>query len=174
MVIEPTAQGCAGEHFYNQPNNERQTMNEAESNNDDAWTRHLTMEWLGGATWQRFASRDMTLYALGWRNETDSHVYTVTIERRDAGWTATLQNDGREVWAMAGTSRWTIERCAYAAAVSYLMRGHRRARRAWKASQGLPTAYDGAAGTGAFFTPPEVMDIVTANPPTEADDEAHE
>ena len=143
-------------------------MNEADNNND-AWTRHLTMEWLGGAKWQRFASRDMTLYALGWRNETDSHVYTITIERRDAGWTATLQNDGHEVWAMAGTSRSLIERCAYAAAVSYLKRGHRRARRAWKAAQGLPTAYDGAAGTGAFFTPPDVLDAVTANPPMEAD-----
>ena len=70
---------------------------------------------------------------------------------------------------MAGVSRWIIERCAYAAAVSYLMRGHRRARRAWKAVQGLPTAYDGAAGTGAFFTPPDVLDAVTANPPMEAD-----
>lgn len=143
-------------------------MNE-DSNNDSAWTRHLTMEWLGGAKWQRFASRDMTLYALGWRNETDSHVYTITIERREGGWTATLQNDGHEVWAMAGTLRSLIERCAYAAAVSYLKRGHRRARRTWKAAQGVSTAYDGAAGTGAFFTPTDVLDIVTANPPMEAD-----
>lgn len=59
---------------------------------------------------------------------------------------------------------------------SLMLNKHMQRQRNWarRRARAGETAHDPAVGTGAFFTKPDVLDIVTANPPMEADDEAHE
>ena len=84
-----------------------------------------------GIEFGRYAAAGCELYAATWRNDKDSHIYTVAITRgADGQWRASLRFDDREVGACSAASRCRCAEMAVAAMRAVLRRGHRKTLRA--------------------------------------------
>ena len=76
-------------------------------------------------------SKDHWLVAASWHDGQNAHVYSVRMGRDgDRGWTAHLENDGREFATLSSPlSAWTAIKMGLSAMKAYIRRGHRRAIR---------------------------------------------
>jgi len=83
-----------------------------------------------GIEFSRFAAAGCEHFAATWRNDHDSHVYTITLVRETEAWRASLRFDDREVGACSAASRCRCADMAVAAMRAVLRRGHRKTLRA--------------------------------------------
>ena len=82
-----------------------------------------------GISFSRFAAKDFELHCATWRNENDSHIYSVRVLRSGVIWTATLENDGREVGHVMANTKAACAELALGAMRAYILRGHRKTLR---------------------------------------------
>ena len=82
-----------------------------------------------GISFSRFAAKDFELHCAAWRNGNDSHIYSVRVLRSGVIWTATLENDGREVGRVAAATKAACAELALGAMRAYIVRGHRKTLR---------------------------------------------
>ena len=86
-----------------------------------------------GMQFRRYRSANTTILVAPWRDDFNSHVYVLRVERDggtpSCGWRATATNDGHVVFQLRTKNRSNCERCAFSAMKCYLKRGHRRTYR---------------------------------------------
>ena len=82
-----------------------------------------------GISFSRFAARDFELHCATWRDGCNSHVYYVRVMRSVVLWTATLENDGREVGRVMADTKAACAELALGAMRAYIIRGHRKTLR---------------------------------------------
>ena len=82
-----------------------------------------------GISFSRFAAKDFELHCAAWRNENDSHIYSVRVLRSGAVWSAALENDGREVGRVMANTKAACAELALGAMRAYIVRGHRKTLR---------------------------------------------
>lgn len=82
-----------------------------------------------GIQFRRYRSANTTILVATWRDDANSHVYVLRVERDgdtpDCGWRATATNDGHIVFQLRTKSRSNCENLALSAMRRYLKRGHR-------------------------------------------------
>lgn len=117
---------------------QKETVAEPMTGSGAFFTDPKLLEAIGAAPWksldipelsisfQRFYSDAFQIYVAAWRNEHDSHVYALTVERVGADWFAVAQNDGHEVYRLSSGSKTLAARLGLAAMRAYIIRGHRR------------------------------------------------
>lgn len=86
-----------------------------------------------GMQFRRYRSANTTILVATWRDDANSHVYVLRVERDgdtpDCGWRATATNDGHVVFQLRTKNRSNCEHFAFSAMKRYLKRGHRRTYR---------------------------------------------
>jgi len=86
-----------------------------------------------GMQFRRYTSANTTILVATWRDDVNSHVYVLRVERDgdspNCGWRATATNDGHVVFQLRTKSRSNCEQFAFSAMKRYLKRGHRRTYR---------------------------------------------
>lgn len=86
-----------------------------------------------GIQFRRYRSANTTILVATWRDDFNSHVYVLRVERDgdspNCGWRATATNDGHVVFQLRTKSRSKCEQCAFSAIKRYLKLGHRRTYR---------------------------------------------
>lgn len=86
-----------------------------------------------GIQFRRYRSANTTILVATWRDDVNSHVYVLRVERDgdtpNCGWRATATNDGHVVFQLRTKSRSNCENLALSAMRRYLKRGHRRTYR---------------------------------------------
>ena len=86
-----------------------------------------------GMQFRRYRSANITILVATWRDDVNSHVYMLRVERDgdspNCGWRATATNDGHIVFQLRTKSRSNCERFAFSAMKCYLKRGHRKTYR---------------------------------------------
>ena len=86
-----------------------------------------------GIQFRRYRSANTTILVATWRDDFNSHVYVLRVERDgdspNCGWRATATNDGHVVFQLRTKNRSNCEHFAFSAMKRYLKRGHRRTYR---------------------------------------------
>lgn len=86
-----------------------------------------------GIQFRRYRSANTTILVATWRDDTNSHVYMLRVERDgdspNCGWRATATNDGHIVFQLRTKNRSNCEHFAFSAMKRYLKRGHRKTYR---------------------------------------------
>ena len=86
-----------------------------------------------GIQFRRYRSANTTILVATWRDDFNSHVYVLRVERDgdspNCGWRATATNDGHVVFQLRTKNRSNCEQFAFSAMKRYLKRGHRRTYR---------------------------------------------
>lgn len=86
-----------------------------------------------GMQFRRYKSANITIFVATWRDDKNSHVYMLRVERDgdspNCGWRATATNDGHIVFQLRTKNRSNCEHFAFSAMKRYLKRGHRRTYR---------------------------------------------
>lgn len=82
-----------------------------------------------GIEFSRFSARDFELHCATWRDDANSHIYSVRVSHAPYGWLAVLENDGREVGRVSAATKASCADLALGAMKAYLVRGHRKALR---------------------------------------------
>ena len=82
-----------------------------------------------GISFSRFSAKDCEYHCAAWKDECNSHVYAVRVQHAPYGWTATLENDGREVGRVAAATKAACAELALGAMKQYLVRAHRKTLR---------------------------------------------
>jgi hypothetical protein len=86
-----------------------------------------------GMQFRRYRSANTTILVATWRDDFNSHVYVLRVERDgdspNCGWRATATNDGHAVFQLRTKNRSNCEQFAFSAMKRYLKRGHRRTYR---------------------------------------------
>ena len=82
-----------------------------------------------GIEFRKFSSAEAELFVSEWRNDNDSHIYTVSLTRKDGQWRASLRFDDREIGQCSAPSRARCAEMAVGAMRSVLIRGHRKTLR---------------------------------------------
>ena len=86
-----------------------------------------------GIQFRRYRSANTTILVATWRDDCNSHVYVLRVERDgdtpNCGWRATATNDGHVVFQLRTKNRSNCEHFALSAMKRYLKRGHRRTYR---------------------------------------------
>ena len=94
--------------------------------------RYLSVPALG-MQFRRYRSANTTILVATWRDDVNSHVYVLRVERDgdtpNCGWRATATNDGHIVFQLRTKSRSNCENLALSAMKRYLKRGHRKTYR---------------------------------------------
>jgi len=100
----------------------------AEEEARERFCRYLSVPALG-IQFRRYRSANTTILVATWRDDVNSHVYVLRVERDgdspNCGWRATATNDGRVVFQLHTKSRSNCEHLALSAMRRYLKRGHR-------------------------------------------------
>ncbi len=82
-----------------------------------------------GISFSRFAAKDFELHCATWRDGANSHIYSVRVQHAPYAWTATLENDGREVGRVGAPTKAACAELALGAMRAYILRGHRKTLR---------------------------------------------
>ena len=86
-----------------------------------------------GIQFRRYRSANTTILVATWRDDFNSHVYVLRVERDgdtpNCGWRATATNDGHVVFQLRTKNRSNCEHLALSAMKRYLKRGHRKTLR---------------------------------------------
>jgi len=82
-----------------------------------------------GISFSRFAAKDFELHCATWRDGANSHIYSVRVKHAPYAWTATLENDGREVGRVGALTKAACAELALGAMKAYLVRAHRKTLR---------------------------------------------
>jgi len=98
----------------------------------ERFCRYLSVPALG-IQFRRYRSANTTILVATWRDDFNSHVYVLRVERDgdspNCGWRATATNDGHVVFQLRTKNRSNCEQFAFSAMKRYLKRGHRRTYR---------------------------------------------
>ena len=93
-----------------------------------------------GIQFRRHKSANMTKLIATWRDDFNSHVYVLRVERDgdspNCGWRATATNDGHVVFQLRTKNRTNCEHFALSAMKRYLKRGHRKTYRTLAKKEG--------------------------------------
>lgn len=104
----------------------------AEEEARERFGKYLSVPALG-MQFRRYRSANTTILVATWRDDVNSHVYVLRVERDgdspNCGWRATATNDGHVVFQLRTKSRSNCEHFAFSAMKRYLKRGHRRTYR---------------------------------------------
>lgn len=86
-----------------------------------------------GIQFRRYRSAYTTILVATWRDDINSHVYMLRVERDgdspNCGWRATATNDGHIVFQLRTKNRSNCEHFAFSAMKRYLKRGHHKTYR---------------------------------------------
>ena len=104
----------------------------AEEEERERFCRNLSVPALG-IQFRRYRSANTTILVATWRDDFNSHVYVLRVERDgdspNCGWRATATNDGHVVFQLRTKNRSNCEQFAFSAMKRYLKVGHRRTYR---------------------------------------------
>lgn len=116
--------------FYVTPEAARKFAEEEEAR--ERFGKFLSIPALG-IQFRRYRSANTTILVATWRDDFNSHVYVLRVERDgdspNCGWRATATNDGHVVFQLRTKNRSNCEQFAFSAMKRYLKRGHRRTYR---------------------------------------------